>query len=57
MLALRAGAEMPGADLIKATGSRANPDEVYNMYTNVPIVISSPRAKVKARSPSIKAAS
>lgn len=52
MLALKVGAEMPGADLMKATGNRANPAAVYRTYINVPIVMSSPRANVKARSPS-----
>lgn len=53
MLALSVGADMAGAVLIKATGSRANPAAVYKTYTNVPIVMSSPSAKVRARSPSI----
>ena len=53
VFALKVGADIAGADLINATGSRAKPAAVYRAYIRVPMVMSSPRAKVKARSPSI----
>lgn len=52
MVALSVGADIPGADLIKAMGRSAKPAAVYRAYIKVPIVISSPRANVKALSPS-----
>jgi hypothetical protein len=54
VLALRVGFEMEGAVLMRVTGSKARPDDVYMAYKHIPMVIRRPRAKVRALSPSTR---